>query len=117
MFRRMASSATGTATEGPIQQLIRKKLSSYFQPTHLDIVCESYMHNVPKGAEKHFKVQIVSDKFEGVSVIQRHRMVNSCLAEELAGPVHALRIDAHPPSKFTGQQPAPSPACRGGGHL
>ncbi|KAK0400168.1 hypothetical protein QR680_003385 [Steinernema hermaphroditum] len=102
MIRRMASMAANVAAEGPVQQLIRQKLTNHFQPTHLDIVCESNMHNVPKGAEKHFK---------------RHRMVNACLSEELAGPVHALRIDAHPPSKFTGQKPAPSPSCRGGGHL
>ncbi|KAK0400169.1 hypothetical protein QR680_003385 [Steinernema hermaphroditum] len=117
MIRRMASMAANVAAEGPVQQLIRQKLTNHFQPTHLDIVCESNMHNVPKGAEKHFKVQIVSEKFEGVTIIQRHRMVNACLSEELAGPVHALRIDAHPPSKFTGQKPAPSPSCRGGGHL
>ncbi|RCN50035.1 BolA domain protein [Ancylostoma caninum] len=47
----------------------------------------------------------------------RHRMVNSCLAEELAGPVHALRIDAIPPSKWVGQKTHPSPACRGGNAL
>ncbi|VDP03994.1 unnamed protein product [Heligmosomoides polygyrus] len=63
------------------------------------------MHNVPKGSEKHFRVQI------------RHRMVNNCLADELAGPVHALRIDAIPPSKWAGQKTHPSPACLGGGAL
>ncbi|CAJ0963905.1 unnamed protein product, partial [Mesorhabditis belari] len=104
-------------TNGPIQALITTKLRQRFLPSHLTVVCESYMHNVPKGAEKHFNVQIVSEEFEGKSVIQRHRLVNECLAEELAGPVHALRIDAVPTSKWKGQEPAPSPACRGGGHL
>ncbi|VDL79625.1 unnamed protein product [Nippostrongylus brasiliensis] len=99
------------------------------EPSHLEVICESHMHNSPKGSERHFKVQVVSDKFEGQSVVQscrqtfnkavfqRHRMVNSCLSEELAGPVHALRIDAIPPSKWVGQEPHPSPACRGGHDL
>ncbi|CAJ0580356.1 unnamed protein product, partial [Mesorhabditis spiculigera] len=106
-----------TAAEGPVQKLIAEKLRARFSPVHLSIACESYMHNVPKGAEKHFNVQIVSEEFEGKTTLQRHRLVNQCLADELAGPVHALRIDAVPPSKWAGQSPAPSPACRGGGHL
>ncbi|KJH48889.1 ribosomal L15 [Dictyocaulus viviparus] len=85
------------------------------KPSHLEVVCESDMHNVPKGSEKHFRVQVVSEKFEGCSIIQRHRMVNSCLSDELSGPVHALRIDAIAPSNWVGQKTHPSPACRGGG--
>ncbi|CAJ0601168.1 unnamed protein product [Cylicocyclus nassatus] len=116
MLRAWRAMSTATA-EGPVATVIRKKLEETFSPSHLEILCESYMHNVPKGAEKHFLVQIVSDKFEGCPVIQRHRMVNSCLAEELAGPVHALRIDAIPPSKWVGQKSHASPACRGGNAL
>ncbi|VDK81699.1 unnamed protein product, partial [Cylicostephanus goldi] len=60
--------ALSTATvEGPVAASIRKKLEETFSPSHLKVVCESYMHRVPKGTEKHFRVQIVSDKFEGCS--------------------------------------------------
>ncbi|KAK6017114.1 ribosomal L15, partial [Ostertagia ostertagi] len=97
-----------SATRGGSQAKNWKRKNT--TPSHLEIVCESYMHNVPKGSEKHFRVQIVSDKFEGCPVLQRHRMVNSCLSDELAGPVHALRIDAIPPSKWVGQKPYPSPS-------
>lgn len=45
-----------------------------------------------------------------------HRLVNECLAEELAGPVHALRIDAYPTSKYNGEVVQPSPACTGAQH-
>ncbi|RCN50036.1 putative protein BolA [Ancylostoma caninum] len=117
MFRALRPMSTAATAEGPIATMLRRKLEDTFSPSHLEIVCESHMHNVPKGSEKHFRVQIVSEKFEGCPVIQRHRMVNSCLAEELAGPVHALRIDAIPPSKWVGQKTHPSPACRGGNAL
>ncbi|PAV63813.1 hypothetical protein WR25_03227 [Diploscapter pachys] len=100
---------------GPIGTKIREKLTRSFEPKHLEVACESHMHNVPKGSEKHFKVQIVSDKFEGITVVQRHRLVNECLAEELSTTVHALRIDAIPTSKFEGQKMSNSPACMGGG--
>uniref|UniRef100_A0A1I7X3D1 BolA-like protein 1 n=1 Tax=Heterorhabditis bacteriophora TaxID=37862 RepID=A0A1I7X3D1_HETBA len=106
-----------TSKEGSVARAIHEKLHSFFSPIHLEVVCESYMHNVPKGSEKHFRVQIVSEKFEGCSVIQRHRLVNSCLADELSGHVHALRIDAIPPSKWMGQKTPESPHCRGGGGL
>lgn len=117
MLRSLRTMCSNVAAEGPVATLIRRKLEETFSPSHLEIVCESHMHNVPKGSEKHFRVQIVSDKFEGYPVIQRHRMVNNCLADELAGPVHALRIDAIPPSKWAGQKTHPSPACLGGGAL
>ncbi|KHJ87794.1 ribosomal L15, partial [Oesophagostomum dentatum] len=117
MLRAWRAMSSAAAVEGPVAKSIRKKLTETFAPSHLEIECESHLHKVGRGAEKHFRVQIVSEKFEGCPVIQRHRMVNTCLAEELAGPVHALRIDAIPPSKWVGQKTHPSPACRGGADL
>ena len=46
------------------------------------------------GGETHFRVTIVSAAFAGKGRVERHRMVNAALAEELAGPVHALAV--HP---------------------
>ncbi|CAB3409121.1 unnamed protein product [Caenorhabditis bovis] len=103
-----------SSVEGPVAKLIREKLSTRFQPKHLEVVCESHLHNVPKGSEKHFRVQIVSDAFENIRVLERHRLVNNCLAEELKNGVHALRIDAIPSSRWEGQSQEASPSCRGG---
>ena len=50
----------------------------------------------PEG-ETHFKVQIVAEAFGGKSLVQRHRMINQTLAEELADRVHALSISANAP--------------------
>ena len=41
---------------------MKGKLSAGFQPVHLEIINESYMHSVPKDAETHFKVNLISNK-------------------------------------------------------
>ncbi len=50
-------------------------------------------------SETHFHVQIVSAQFEGKIIIERHRIVNAILAEELKGSVHALQISAKTPNQ------------------
>jgi len=51
-------------TPGPVEIQITDKLKKAFQPlTHLQVLNESYMHNVPKGSETHFKVVVVSNTF------------------------------------------------------
>ena len=78
---------------GPVQASMQMKLSTHFSSlTHLEVINESHKHNVPKGSESHFKVVIVSDMFEGKAIIERHRMVNSALSEELKQSIHALSI-------------------------
>ncbi|KAI1726928.1 bolA-like protein [Ditylenchus destructor] len=114
----MASSTIPTAgkIEGPVTAAIRKKLADHFNPAHLEVECESAMHNVAHDKEIHFRVQIVCDKFEGLPLLQRQRLVNKCLADELKNNViHALRIDAKQPSEFLGQKQVSPPACGGGG--
>jgi len=64
------STASNTEAMGPVEQTMRKKLTSGFEPIHLELHNESYMHNVPKGSETHFKVVIVSSRFEGKPLIQ-----------------------------------------------
>lgn len=70
----------------------------------------------PKDSETHFKVVVVTDQFTEVkSLIQRHRLINEALAEELQGPVHALSIVAKSPAQWqTNNTVSPSPTCRGG---
>ncbi|GAA0393631.1 hypothetical protein GCM10009093_20290 [Brevundimonas terrae] len=53
------------------------------------------------GGETHFNLVVVSDAFEGQSRVARQRMVQKLLAEELAGPVHALSIKARTPAEAT----------------
>ncbi|KAM9293942.1 bolA-like protein 1 [Gastrophryne carolinensis] len=101
--------------EKPVEASIRSKLSQNLEPCHLEVLNESYMHAVPPGSETHFKVVVVSDAFNGKSLIQRHRVVNELLKEELAGPVHALSIQARTPEQWK-ENPSvtKSPGCMGG---
>ncbi|MBY0382179.1 MAG: BolA family transcriptional regulator [Xanthobacteraceae bacterium] len=82
---------------------ITKKLSEALHPESLDVVDESYLHEGHAGhrpgGETHFRVYIVSKAFDGKTRIDRHRMINKLLAEELAGSVHALAIKAQAPGE------------------
>ncbi len=51
------------------------------------------------GTEDHWNARIVSTQFAGKSPIQRHRMVNAALAEELKGPIHALTMELKTPDE------------------
>lgn len=55
---------------GPVATSIKKKLSTHLEPTHLDIIDESHMHNVPVGSETHFKVVVISDKFADMTLLK-----------------------------------------------
>ncbi|MCG6274631.1 BolA/IbaG family iron-sulfur metabolism protein [Vibrio vulnificus] len=99
-----------------IQEIIETKLHNTFEPSHLSVVNESYMHNVPPGSESHFKVIVVSDLFEGKRLIGRHRLVNQALANELENNIHALAIHTYTDQEWKLQRDgAPdSPMCMGG---
>lgn len=98
------------------QQTIQEKLSAALAPVHLDVENESRMHNVPAGSETHFKVVIVSDAFEGLGLVDRHRRVNAALADELKTGLHALTIRALTPAQWSVEGAAgfQSPPCLGG---
>ena len=75
-----------------MQESIEQALQSGLAPMHLEVINESYMHNVPEGSESHFKLVVVSDAFEGMMLIKRHRKINELLSQQLAGGVHALSM-------------------------
>lgn len=98
---------------GPVQIQMRKKLTEAFAPLVLEILDESASHAGHAGAavhaakqggaatgigETHFSVKIVSEAFVGQSRVARQRAVYHVLAEELAGPVHALALKADAPA-------------------
>ena len=98
-----------------IQAIIQSKLREGLDPVHLEVVNESLMHNVPPGSESHFNVTVVAEQFEGKMLVARHRIVNELLADELAGPVHALALHTLTPDEwFESLDPRPSPICMGG---
>lgn len=106
-----------TAPMTALQQQIVQKITEHFQPQQLDVVNESHMHGTPSD-DSHFKIIMVAAQFDGMRLLQRHRAVNKVLADELAGPVHALALHLYSPVEWQAlQQVPPSPACRGGSKL
>jgi BolA protein len=109
LFRRSMST-------GPIYTSIENKLTQAFKPNYLEVLNESNMHNVPKGSETHFRVVVVSDVFDGMPLLKRHRMVMETLDYELKNGVHALSIQAKTPVQWSesGETVEKSPPCMGG---
>jgi len=102
-----------------IQSNIERKLSDALNPEYLEVINESSMHNVPPGTESHFKVTVVSHKFDGQGLVSRHRTINRVLAEELNGRIHALALHTMTPDEWfdSGAESPDSPRCRGGSAL
>jgi BolA protein len=82
---------------------ITKKLEAALAPQRLAVIDESHQHQGHggwrEGGETHFRVDIVSEAFLGKSRLERHRLVNGALAQELAERVHALAIAAKAPGE------------------
>ena len=88
---------------GAIFEAIRQKLTDAFQPSRLEVEDDSARHHGHAGAtpggESHFNVVIEAQAFAGAAKVARQRMVYRALAEELAGPVHALSVRALAPGE------------------
>ena len=89
--------------KGPVKEGMERKIREALQPTRLIIVDESHRHaghggHHPDG-ESHFHVEVVSAAFAGKSRLDRHRLINSLLADELSGRVHALAVTAKTPEE------------------
>uniref|UniRef100_A0A5B7BTT7 Uncharacterized protein n=1 Tax=Davidia involucrata TaxID=16924 RepID=A0A5B7BTT7_DAVIN len=83
---------------------IKSKLQSALEARVLEVEDVSYQHAghaaVKDNAnETHFNVKIVSEKFDGQSLVKRHRLVYDLLADELQSGLHALSIVAKTPKE------------------
>ena len=75
--------------ESQIIDIINDKLS----PSVLNLINESFMHNVPPGSESHFKLIVVSDEFKDLTNVKRHQLIYRTL-NEIMDEIHALSIHA-----------------------
>ena len=82
---------------------IRDKLFRALAPEFLELVDDSGRHAGHAGArpdgETHFNLVVVAESVTGLGRVARQRMIYAALAEELAGPVHALTIRALTPEE------------------
>ncbi len=74
---------------------IRDALAA-LEPTELTVIDDSAAHAGHAGAREggHFRVQIASHQFTGLTTLARHRLVYAALAGEFRGQIHALSIEA-----------------------
>lgn len=90
-----------------IAERIEALLREAFSPTHLEVIDESYLHEGHSGArpggESHFRVVVVTDRFEGVGRVQRQQQVYGVLGEVIKGGVHALSMMTATPGEYEGQ--------------
>ncbi len=95
-------------SDGPVAAKIREKLTRALSPQRLELEDDSWRHaghhheggmDAKPGGESHFNLVIVAVDFEGRSRVERQRMVNGLLKEEMAGAVHALSIRAMTPAE------------------
>lgn len=99
------------------QQRMQTLLHTALEPNVLLVEDESSHHNVPQGAESHFKITAVSSRFDTLTRIERHRLIHSLLEKEFSLGLHALTLHLYTPDDWAKQQEktVTSPACRGGG--
>lgn len=98
------------------RELIEERLDAAFKPLHLEVADESHMHAVPKGSESHFRAVLVTEAFEGKSLVERHRAVNEELADQFSQGLHALALHTMTPEEWfaKGGTAPESPPCLGG---
>ena len=81
---------------------IRATLEQQLAPEYLDVVDESHLHAGHPGARDgkgHFRINIVSERFAGLTPLARHRLVFSTLADLMQTDIHALSISASAPAE------------------
>ena len=79
-----------------LRETLTERLQA-LQPERLDIIDESHLHAGhpgAKGGARHYRVHIVSDRFQGHPTLARHRLVYDCVRDLMPHPVHALAITA-----------------------
>ncbi|MDU7785951.1 MULTISPECIES: BolA family protein [Aggregatibacter] len=99
------------------QQELETRLSLEFRPHFMAIENESHMHSSGRGDSSHFKVVIVSDVFEGLNKVTRHRKIYQFLAQDLQNGIHALALHLYTKEEWLalGQSFPKSPNCLGVG--
>ena len=105
--------------KGPVECLLEERLISKLEPSLLVIENESHRHKSRGEAESHFKVLVVSEQFNSLSVIDRHKLVHQAVAKDDGSmPCHSLSIKAMTAKQFDDKPDVLSqfqtPPCLGG---
>jgi BolA protein len=78
------------------------RLRAALAPVDLEIIDDSHRHAGHAGAADgrgHFTVTVVSERFRGLPVVRRHRLVYEAVGDMMSTDVHALSIQALAPGE------------------
>ncbi len=84
------------------RQQIEQLLAGAFSPLHIEVIDDSQRHAGHAGAAGgagHFHVRVLSEKFRGLPVLARHRLVYEALRPLIPNEIHALGIEADAPGE------------------
>lgn len=88
---------------GPVAAEIEKRLRAALAPERLEVTNDSERHRGHSGydgtGESHFTVELVAERFAGMSRVERQRAVNAALEDLLRDRIHALAIKARAPGE------------------
>jgi BolA protein len=93
----------GTMEDGRVER-IRALLQAALQPSELEVGDDSHLHVGHAGAASgggHYRVKIVSERFEGQRLVMRHRLVYDAVQGMMHTDIHALAITALAPSELS----------------
>ncbi len=78
---------------------IEAALQAALQPIELEVIDDSHLHAGHAGAREggHYTVRILSERFEGMGRVARHRLVYDALQGLIRSGIHALAIQARSP--------------------
>jgi stress-induced morphogen len=82
-----------------------KERLQFLNPSFLDITDDSHRHaehiENPTGGLTHATVTIVSEDFNGLLTIQRHKLIHKALKDALASSLHALCINTYTKEEYS----------------
>ena len=98
-----------------IKEDIENNLKDNLDVSFLEVINESNMHNVPDGAESHFKITVVSNVFDQLRPVQRHQKIYEILKTEMK-KIHAIAIHLYTNDEWKdiSGKDLTSPNCLGG---
>lgn len=76
---------------------IRQRIDAALEPTVIDVIDEGHLHVGHEGARDgrgHFRVRVVSERFQGLRPLQRHRLVYEAVGDLMQSDIHALAVTA-----------------------
>ncbi|HWJ07332.1 MAG TPA: BolA family protein [Steroidobacteraceae bacterium] len=91
-----------TAPQTTRSERIAERLRHALQPVELEIVDDSHLHAGHAGAADgrgHFSVRVVAERFAGLTVVRRHRLVYEAVGDLMTTDIHALSIRALAPDE------------------